>query len=265
MLFSAPARNSVPAAEVVGMGSVLGGIQWGIDRMLSVGYGVVYDFIFERFKPYQTLQQEVLKLVEAGVPGAANRRDIRVLDIGCGPGNFTFTLAQTGFSVVGIDPYDALVELAREKRRAQHLSNLAFRHADLTRGDTFREGAFDQVVNIHSLYVHSAPIDLLREANRVLKPGGHAVFVNFTRRVWLWSTFREVRARDGLGAALQCLLWVLPNAIFEVTRKRIGPHYWQEEEFSTHLREAGFTVLEMRRTFLGGASLLAWARKDTRE
>lgn len=265
MLFSARARNSVPAAEVVGMGSVLGGIQWGIDRMLSVGYGVVYDFIFERFKPYQTLQQEVLKLVEAGVPGAANRRDIRVLDIGCGPGNFTFTLAQAGFSVVGTDPYDALVELAREKRRAQHLSNLAFRHADLTRGDTFREGAFDQVVNIHSLYVHPAPHELLREVNRVLKPGGHAVFVNFTRRVWLWSTFREVRARDGLGAALQCLLWVLPNAIFEVTRKRVGPHYWQEEEFATHLREAGFTVLEMRRTFLGGASLLAWARKDTRE
>ncbi len=244
------------------MGSVLRGIQWGLDRMLSVGYGVVYDFIFERFPPYQTLLREVLGLLESAVPAGAHRRDVRVLDIGCGPGNFTFTLAQAGFSVVGIDPYDALVDLAREKRRAQHLANLAFRHADLARGDTFREGGFDQVVNIHSLYVHPAPVQLLREVHRVLKPGGHAVFVNFTRRVWLWSSFRDVRGRDGLGAALRCLLWVLPNAVFEVTRKRIGPHYWQEEEFTRHLREAGFTVLELRRTFFGGASLLAWVRKD---
>ena len=29
------------------------------------------------------------------------------------------------------------------------------------------------------------------------------------------------------------------------------------------LRAAGFTVLQMRRTFLNGASLLVWARKDT--
>lgn len=262
MLFDAPAKGSVSEAEGAGMGSVLRGIQWGLDRMLSVGYGVVYDFIFERFPPYQTLLRDVLGLVEAAVPANANRRDIRVLDIGCGPGNFTFTLAQAGFSVTGIDPYDALVELAREKRRVQHLANLAFRHADLGKGDTFREGGFDQVVNIHSLYVHPAPLQLLREANRVLKPGGHAVFVNFTRRVWLWPALKEARTRDGLWAALRCLLWVLPNAVFEMTRKRIGPYYWQEEEFARHLREAGFTVLEMRRTFFGGASLLAWARKD---
>lgn len=245
------------------MRSVVRGIQWGVDRMLSVAYGVVYDFIFDRFQPYKTLQREILQLVEASVPEAVNRREIRVLDIGCGPGNFTFALAQAGFSVVGIDAYDALLELAREKRRAEHLPNLAFRHADLAQGDTFREGAFDQTVNIHSLYAHPAPDQLLKEAHRVLKPGGHAVFVNFTRRVWLRATFREVRAREGLRAALRCLVWVGPNAIFEMTRKRTGPHYWHEDEFASHLREAGFTVLEMRRTFFNESSLLVWARNDS--
>ena len=53
--------------------------------------------------------------------------------------------------------------------------------------------------------------------------------------------------------------------MFEVTRKRVGPHYWQEEEFASRLRGAGFTVLELRRTFFDEASLLAWVRKDTRE
>jgi SAM-dependent methyltransferase len=230
--------------------------------MLSIGYGVVYDYIFERFPPYQRLQAEVRSLVEASVPAPADPRDVRVLDIACGPGNFACLLAEAGFSVTGIDAYGSLVEVAKEKRRAKHLSNLAFRHADLGRGNSFREGAFDQVVNIHALYVHPAPDRLLREACRVLKPGGHAVFVNHTRQVGRWSTLREIWRSEGLGAALSCLLWVLPNSIFEAIRKPVGPHYWDEDAFATHLKGAGFTVLEMRRTFLDGASLLVWARKD---
>jgi len=43
----------------------------------------------------------------------------------------------------------------------------------------------------------------------------------------------------------------------------VGPHYWDENAFAGHLRGAGFTVLEIRRTFLNGASLLVWARKGT--
>ena len=243
-------------------GSVVRAVQWGLDRMLSVGYGVVYDYIVERFRPYQALHAEVLGLVESAVPAGANRREVRVLDVACGPGNFTLGLAVAGFDTVGVDAYAGLVDLAREKRKAHHLANLAFRHADLTRGGTFPEGSFDHVVNIHSLYVQPDPQRLIREVYRVLKPGGRAVFVNFTRRVWLRSTVREVRRREGLGAAARCLLWVLPNSIFEVTRKRVRPQYWEEQEFSAHLQEAGFRVLDLRRTFFEGASLLALVGKD---
>ena len=256
--------SGAPGSGTLGVGvmnSLVGGVRGGLDRMLSVGYGVVYDYIFERFTPYQRLQAEIRGLVEASVPGSVDRRDVRVLDIACGPGNFTCLLAEAGFSMTGLDTYGALVEVAKEKRRARHLSNLTFRHADLARGNTLREGAFDQVVNIHSLYVHPAPDLLLKEACRVLKPGGHAVFVNHTRQLGQWATVREIKQREGLGAALRALLWVLPNSIFEAVRMPIGPHYWDEEAFSTHLRQAGFTVLEMRRTFLNGASLLVWARK----
>jgi len=91
------------------------------------------------------------------------------------------------------------------------------------------------------------------------------VFVNHTRQIGQWSTLREIQKRQGLAAALRCLLWVLPNSIFEVARMPIGPHYWDEDAFAAHLRDAGFTVLELRRTFLNGASLLVWARKNTGE
>ncbi len=245
------------------MTSILGGVRWSVDRMLSIGYGLVYDYIFERFKPYQELQSEVLKLVDASVP-ESGRRDVHVLEIGCGPGNFTFILAEAGFTAVGVDTYAGLVELAREKRRSKRLANLAFREGDLA-GGSFRAASFDLVVSIHSLYVHPDPTQLLKDACRVLKPGGHIVLVNHTRQVGRWSTFREIKSAEGLAPAVRSLVWVLPNSIFEAARKRVGPHYWDEQQFSANLRAAGFTVLETRRTFLNGASLLVWARKDAEE
>jgi SAM-dependent methyltransferase len=265
MLSGAQASGSTAATEVV-MSSVVGGLQWGVDRMVAVGYGVLYDYIFAKFPPYRELTREVVELVASTIPTGASRRDVHVLDVACGPGNLTVTLAEAGFSVTGVDPYAALVEVAREKRRAQRLTNVAFRHGEFARGNTFKPSSFDLLVNVHSLYVHPHPEGLLREAFKVLKPGGHAIFVNRTRQVNDWATVRELKARDGVPAALRSLLWVVPNSIFEAARKQSGgPHYWDEPTFGGALERAGFTLLTMRRTFLHGSSLLAFVRKDTEE
>ena len=101
------AETRGPAAAEGIMRAVLRALQWGLDRMLSVGYGVVYDAIFERFPPYQDLQAEVLELVEKSAPDAP-RRDVHVLDVGCGPGNFTFVLAEASFSTIGLEAYESL-------------------------------------------------------------------------------------------------------------------------------------------------------------
>jgi ubiquinone/menaquinone biosynthesis C-methylase UbiE len=233
--------------------------------MVSIGYGVVYDYIWDSFPPYQGLQQEVFALVARAVPEGTTPREVRILELACGPGNFSVKLAEAGFSVIGLDRYGALIDLAREKRQAKRLGHLSFQQADLASNSNFKDGQFDQLVNIHSLYVHPAPDQKLKEAYRVLKPGGHAVFVNHTRRVELRSTFQQLRATEGVGAATRALLWVLPNSVFEAARKQVGPTYWEEAEFTSHLQAAGFTVLETRRTFLNSASVLVWARKDSPE
>jgi hypothetical protein len=59
------------------------------------------------------------------------------------------------------------------------------------------------------------------------------------------------------------LLWLFPHWLFEATRRRVGPHYWSEATFGANLRAAGFTVLETRRTFLNGASVLVQAKKGS--
>jgi 2-polyprenyl-3-methyl-5-hydroxy-6-metoxy-1,4-benzoquinol methylase len=243
----------------VAMTSVRGGLQSGLDHMLAVGYGTLYDYIFERFPPYQRLRSEVLGLVQAEATDERGR--VRVLDLGCGPGNFSLMLAEAGFSVVGVDAYAPLITLAQEKRRAQRLSNLAFKHGDLVRGEPFPPEQFDQVINVHFLYAHPDPAAVLRAAYRVLKPGGHAIFVNLTRRVAVWATLRDMFARHGLVAALNTLLWVLPNTIFETVRRQTGPHYWDEQRMTDQLRGAGFELVALRRTFFDDASLLATVRR----
>jgi ubiquinone/menaquinone biosynthesis C-methylase UbiE len=232
-----------------------------LDRMVSIGYGVIYDYIWESFPPYQDLQQEVFELVERATPRGGNRRDVRILELACGPGNFSVRLAEAGFSVVGLDRYGTLIDLAREKRQAKRLAQLTFQHGDITSRNDLRDESFDQIVNVHSLYVHPAPERKLKEAFRVLKAGGHAVFVNHSRRVALGPTFADLRVREGLGAATRSLVWVLPNAIFESARNKVGPTYWEEADFRAHVEAAGFRVLEVRRTFLCAASILVWATK----
>jgi ubiquinone/menaquinone biosynthesis C-methylase UbiE len=241
------------------MRSSHGTIRGWLDRTLTLGSRAISRSA--RFRHYQRLQAEVRELVEAAAPAPAGRRDVRVLELACGPGHLTCELAEAGFSVTGLDAYAGLVEEAKEQRRARHLSNVTFRRGDLAAGTTFRDETFDQVVSIHALYVHPAPDRLLREAHRVLKPGGQAVFVSHTRRIGWWSTLRELARRDGLRAALHAILWVLPGSIFESARRRIRPCHWDEDTFTGELRRAGFSVQEIRRTFRRGASLLVRARK----
>ena len=43
------------------MGSLQGGFQWTIDRMVSIGYGLVYDYIFEQFGfPFEVIYPQAL-------------------------------------------------------------------------------------------------------------------------------------------------------------------------------------------------------------
>jgi SAM-dependent methyltransferase len=96
----------------------------------------------------------------------------RVLDAGCGGGGMPLSLAEEAAQVVGIDPaprfQDAGVRLAHERG----LGNLHFTLAD-GMALPFRDGTFDMVLS-HAVIEHVADAPLyLREAARVLAPGGH--------------------------------------------------------------------------------------------
>ena len=91
-----------------------------------------------------------------------------VLDVGCGPGQWTQLLAEAGVAVRGIDPVPEFVELARA-RYPQQRFDLASAQATGA-----AEGAVDGVLSWYSL-IHaelSEVREALAEFHRILRPGG---------------------------------------------------------------------------------------------
>ena len=103
-----------------------------------------------------------------------------VLDIGCGPGNFTRRFAQAAGSglVVGLDASEPMLDVA-VKRDVK--ANLAF-----VRGDAcalpFGDAEFDAVGCVGALHLFEDPIKALDEMTRVLAPGGRLGLIAAWRR-----------------------------------------------------------------------------------
>jgi SAM-dependent methyltransferase len=104
----------------------------------------------------------------------------RVLDVACGPGNFTrdFALAAGKGLVVGIDSSATMLGVAV---RDNPMGNLAY-----LRGDAcdlpFGDGSFDAVCCFAALYLIEQPMLALAEIVRVLAPGGRLALMSSCNR-----------------------------------------------------------------------------------
>jgi len=256
---AAPTSTGLLAPPLRGAAGARMAIQPAVERLIAVGYGLTYDAIVRGFEPYEALIDEVVALIARGAqPGAPAAT--RVLDVSCGIGTVAARVARSGWTVVALDAVAHLVAVARRHHRDSGLS-LSFHHADLAREPLPVTGSFDVLVSMHTLYWHPDPAGLLVACRRALKPGGHAVFLTYTRPARVLGSFAEMRRQRGWRPACRALRWLLPTALFELFRGAT-PRYLSRTEFEAALSRAGFEVLELRETFLAGMSLLAWTRAD---
>jgi SAM-dependent methyltransferase len=96
-----------------------------------------------------------------------------VLEVAFGTGHLAAEALARGATVVGVDVAPAMVALAR-----QRVSGASFHEGD-AEALPFNDGKFDAVICCFGLLHFAEPARALREAARVLKPGG---IVSFT--VW---------------------------------------------------------------------------------
>lgn len=96
----------------------------------------------------------------------------RVLDLGCGTGVLTLALAKSGFQVTGVDISEAMLDRVRQKATGLKV--------ELRTGDVFAlpfaNEEFDGIVTRWVVPHFKAWPLIIREAARVLQPGGIFVF-----------------------------------------------------------------------------------------
>jgi demethylmenaquinone methyltransferase/2-methoxy-6-polyprenyl-1,4-benzoquinol methylase/phosphoethanolamine N-methyltransferase len=124
----------------------------------------------------------VRKMMQAAIRLAAIQPGEMVLDVGCGTGTLAI-MAKEGpgrdAQIAGIDAAPEMIERARQKAAARHLS-IDFQQG-LAERVQFEDATFDVVMN--SLMMHHLPGQLqgkaIAEMYRVLKPGGRLLIVDF--------------------------------------------------------------------------------------
>jgi ubiquinone/menaquinone biosynthesis C-methylase UbiE len=158
-----------------------------------------------------------------------------VLDVACGPGNFTRDFARAVRAeglAVGIDGSRPMLERAVRETRATRLDNTAFVHGDATELP-FRDASFDAVCCFAALNLFAAPFRALDEMRRVLSRGG---------RIALFTSARGHTA---------------PVRLVETALAApAGIRMFERDELVEALRERGFVDVRQRISgltqFLGG-------------
>jgi SAM-dependent methyltransferase len=139
-----------------------------------------------------------------------------VLDVGCGTGTFACLLAGRGVDVIGLDPAEASLGVARSKPGADRVRWVRGDAASLP---ALQVDLVTMTGNVAQVFLTDGEWELvLRGARRALRPGGHLVFETRdpARKAWLEWNRETSRARTGIQGVGDVETWA------EVTDVRGG-------------------------------------------
>jgi demethylmenaquinone methyltransferase/2-methoxy-6-polyprenyl-1,4-benzoquinol methylase len=194
-------------------------------------------------------RRATIRKLQPVIPAAA-----RVLDVACGTGDLSIEIfEQTGAEVVGLDFCRPMLDLASQK--AQRI--------DFVEGDAlglpFADGTFDAVSIGFGLRNLSSIESGLRELRRVLKPGGWAAILEFSRptgrgfRALVDFYYARVLPRfGGLLSGSRSAYEYLPDSI---------SRFPDQEKLADLMRTAGFEAVSFE-NLTGGIAALHMGRRS---
>lgn len=140
-----------------------------------------------------------------------------IADLGAGEGAFAMLLAQRATQVIAVDASSKMIEVGRELTTRHGVRNLEFRLGDMEELP-ISDAAVDLVFFSQSLHHAMHPGRAVREAWRVLRPGGRAVILDLAKH--RFEEARELYADEWLGfgeAELESLLQLAGFTAIETT------------------------------------------------
>jgi SAM-dependent methyltransferase len=164
-----------------------------------------------------------------------------ILDVGCGDGQLSRRIVDTGANVLGVDTSAAMIAAARERWiEAEHASGEAL---------PFGDGVFDAVFSNAALHWMRDQDAMLEEVHRVLKPGGRFV--------------AEMGGHGNIAAIRVALTAVLMR--YGCGDREDGVNYYPTpESYSLRLERHGFKVEKIslipRPTPLAEGGMTGWLR-----
>jgi ubiquinone/menaquinone biosynthesis C-methylase UbiE len=161
--------------------------------------GATQDLMLTRAVPmiYERWWRPALGRAFKGVTGPGMSEEMRiarlllglsaghtVLDVACGPGNFTRSFGQAigpeGLAV-GIDASRTMLERGARDLEREQTANVALMRGDATRLP-FSDASFDGTCCFAALHLFADPFAALADMTRVLAPGGRIAIMTSVRR-----------------------------------------------------------------------------------
>ncbi len=169
-------------------------------------------------RSWQALAEMALKLLPP----------MRIADIGAGEGTLSLLLAQRAERVIAVDNSEQMIAYGREAAAKAGVRNLEFRLGDLEELP-IEEASVDLAVFSQSLHHALHPLAALKDAYRILKPGGKLMILDLNRHGY--EEARELYADVWLGFAQVELAEMLKKARFRgvelsvVHREEAAPYF----------------------------------------
>lgn len=178
------------------------------------------------FAPLHKINPLRLNWIDKHAEGLAGKR---VLDVGCGGGILSESMARRGADVLGIDMGEAPLAVAKIHANEHKVENIEYRQTPVEELLPEMAGQFDVVTCLEMLEHVPDPASIVAACQKLVKPNGLCVFstINRNPKSYLFAI---------VGA--EYVLRLLPRGTHEYTK------FMKPSELAGFIRDAGLTLFD---------------------